>query len=75
MKAYEIRIDENRVIMARRHLGGVQYQISNGGAVTRIALTYEAVGAMYKLAEKLAADATTKTTKRKAEKAGKGSKA
>ena len=74
MKAYEIRIDENRVIMARRHHGGVQYQILNGGAVTIITLTHEAVGAMYKLAEKLAADATTKTTKRKAAKAGKEAK-
>ena len=60
-------------------LMGLRYDIGGGGggggdrvdAKDVFTTKHEAVGARHeKLAEKLAADATTKTTKRKAEKAG-----
>ncbi len=47
--AYEIRLDENRIITGKEYDGGVKYRIENGRAATLITLSCEAVCAMFKI--------------------------
>ena len=67
-KAYKVVLDENRTVMGREYgedKEAVLFRIVNGACVTQLALTHEAIEAMLCIAVKI------KTTKRKAEKAGK----
>ena len=62
MKAYEIRIDENRSVMGRelRDKDAVLFRIVNGACVTQIALTHEAIEAMLCIAVEIKKASKTK---------------
>ena len=55
-QAYEARIDENRVIIGKPMDGGICYRIKNGGMVTEILLSIEAVAAMFKIMNSIETD-------------------
>lgn len=71
MNAFKINIDENRSVMGKSHCGGVLFQFANGAWVTRLALSYEAIAAMVKIAE---AVKTVQEHRRETAKARRGAK-
>ena len=72
MKAFQIKIDENRDVTGKAHdKRGVMFQFRNGACVTRLSLSYAAIKAMRQIAEavkeaeenKKAANAKRRTAK------------